>query len=180
MNAVVSLRMWRSILERKIMLVRKNVFNFKELDCSLKNVEADCCEHFFNLIHEKLYKCQDTSLLSDKERILEASKVISFDTNCIKMEFTCSSDDILKVDMHLVKHLDKEASEYAKQQNVLDNTVAGYVTFEGHINNVLEYTAPDGTKNENKDGPTDYSNWSHKIFIKVIEIGNMLYYFYTI
>lgn len=152
------------------MLVRKQVFNFKLLD-SVEAAKMDCCQHFFTLIDDYLCKCGDTRTISDRDKILEHSQIISFDTNSIKLEFSVNSDEILEYDLVRVGEYNKES-----ENTLTKNNDAEYCTFENPIENVLEYSSPEGKT----DGLLKENTWSYKIFIKIIQLGENCYYFYTI
>ena len=152
------------------MLVRKQVFNFKLLD-SVDAAKLDCCEHFFALVDDYLCRCGDTRAMSDRDIILEHSQIMSFDINSIKLEFSVNSDDIVECDLHRVRDYNKDA-----ETSCIKNNEAGYVTFENHIENVLEYSSPEGKT----DALLKENTWSYKIFIKIIQLGEKCYYFYTI
>ena len=152
------------------MLIRKQVFNFKPLD-SVAAAKLDCCQHFFTLVDDYLCKCGDTRNMSDRQRILEHSQIMSFDTNSIKLEFSVNSDEILECDLARVGEYNKES-----ENTLTKNNDAEYCTFENHIENVLEYSSPEGKT----DGLLKENTWSYKIFIKIIQLGEKCYYFYTI
>lgn len=151
------------------MLVRKQVFNFKLLD-SVDSAKMDCCSHFFNLIYNTICILGDTRNISDRERILERSQLISFDTNSIKLEFSVGREDILWSNVDKAKEYD------VTQQRICSENKTEQITFKNHIANVLEYTSPEGkTDVEFKE-----DTWSYKIFVKIIQLSEKCYYFYTI
>lgn len=155
------------------MLVKKKVFGFHELDCSIEQVKQKCIEHFWDTLEDCIFKCCDTEQLNDRDRFLENSQLISFDTNSIRFEIDVTLHDILSNDK--VKegrfHWDKIIKESNKDADVIVNV-------ENHINNILDYTSPNWKDTEK--GPHDYNDWDYKIGIRVIEIGGTCYYFYVI
>lgn len=155
------------------MLVKKKVFGFHELDCSIEQVKQKCIEHFWDTLEDYVINCCDTRQLNDRDKFLEESQLISFDTNSIRFEIDVTKDEILSNDKVVDGryHWDKVIKENTKESNEL-------VTVECYMDNVLEYTSSNWKTMEK--GPHDYDDWAYKIGIRIIEIGNTCYYFYVI
>ena len=153
------------------MLVKKEVFNLHELDCTLDQVKEECANHFYNLVNQYVCCVADNSGMSDKDRVLQESTTITLDTNCIRMEFYIDKNYILKLRCEDVYRYNKKA-----QKDCEENNADAYCTMDNIFDNILEYTDINGKTTESDD----YSKWSHKLFIKLIQLGDKYYYFYTI
>ena len=148
------------------MLVKKNVFGLSSLgNCTIEDVKDKCVLDFLQNLCE-INKANSTYGVTDHVNLNNFSQEISFDTNLLKFEMSIHANSILE-----------ENIEYIKQENRF------------RLNNPSreeEVKAVDG-QIEPKIEPLmldqqilDVLNIPGSIKIKIINLGNTDYYFYTV
>lgn len=150
------------------MLVKKKVFALSELgQCTLEDVGENCVLDFLQKLCE-INKNNSTEEydLNDKERLLDQAQEISFDTNLLKFEMSVTPDEIINKNLdHIV-----EENEARKQNNSRKDMAQA---MEGEDPEELEFLGL-------QDQVLDVLEQENPINIKIINLGNTDYYFYTI
>lgn len=148
------------------MLVKKNVFGLSPLgSCTIEDVKDNCVLDFLQNLC-KINKENSTYDVDDDVRLNKFSQEISFDTNLLKFEMSINADSILEENL---EHIKQENSFRLNNSSRKDEVQA----VDGQIESEIEPLMLD-------QQVLDVLNINGSINIKIINLGNTDYYFYTI
>ena len=148
------------------MLVKKNVFGLSPLgNCTIEDVKDNCVLDFLQNLC-KINKENSTYDVDDNVKLNKFSQEISFDTNLLKFEMSINVDSILEENL---EHIKQENSFRLNNPSREDEVQA----VDGQIEPKIEPLMLD-------QQVLDVLNINGSINIKIINLGNTDYYFYTI
>ena len=148
------------------MLVKKNVFGLSPLgNCTIEDVKDNCVLDFLQNLC-KINKENSTYDVNDDVKLNKFSQEIAFDTNLLKFEMSVDADSILKENL---EHIKQENSFRLNNPSREDEVQA----VDGQIESKIEPLMLD-------QQVLDVLNINGSINIKIINLGNTDYYFYTI
>jgi len=148
------------------MLVKKNVFGLSPLgNCTIEDVKDNCVLDFLQNLC-KINKENSTYDVNDNVKLNKFSQEISFDTNLLKFEMSINADSILEENL---EHIKQENSFRLNNPSREDEVQA----IDGQIEPEIEPLMLD-------QQVLDVLNINGSINIKIINLGNTDYYFYTI
>lgn len=148
------------------MLVKKNVFGLSPLgNCTIEDVKDNCVLDFLQNLC-KINKENSTYDVDDNVKLNKFSQEISFDTNLLKFEMSINADSILEENL---EHIKQENSFRLNNPSREDEVQA----VNGQIEPKIEPLMLD-------QQVLDVLNINGSINIKIINLGNTDYYFYTI
>ena len=148
------------------MLVKKNVFGLSPLgNCTIEDVKDNCVLDFLQNLC-KINKENSTYDVNDDVKLNKFSQEIAFDTNLLKFEMSINADSILEENL---EHIKQENSFRLNNPSREDEVQA----VNGQIEPKIEPLMLD-------QQVLDVLNINGSINIKIINLGNTDYYFYTI
>lgn len=148
------------------MLVKKNVFGLSPLgNCTIEDVKDNCVLDFLQNLC-KINKENSTYDVDDDVKLNKFSQEIAFDTNLLKFEMSINADSILEENL---EHIKQENSFRLNNPSREDEVQA----VDGQIEPKIEPLMLD-------QQVLDVLNINGSINIKIINLGNTDYYFYTI
>ena len=148
------------------MLVKKNVFGLSPLgNCTIEDVKDNCVLDFLQNLC-KINKENSTYDVNDDVKLNKFSQEIAFDTNLLKFEMSINADSILEQNL---EHIKQENSFRLNNPSREDEVQA----VNGQIEPKIEPLMLD-------QQVLDVLNINGSINIKIINLGNTDYYFYTI